>query len=71
MDSHEEQLMTMNFRCSCSHCSTRMEAVEYKGGTWLTPEMAIYECPLCGKRKIVVYKPETVLMNTLQQAAAC
>jgi hypothetical protein len=48
-----------------------MEAVEYKGGTWLTPEMAIYECPLCGKCKIVIYKPETVLMNTLQPATAC
>jgi hypothetical protein len=45
-----------------------MKAVEYRGGTWLIPEMAIYECTSCGKRKIVVYRPETVLMKTLQQA---
>ncbi len=70
MGSHKEQLMSMDFCCSCSHCSTRMKAVKYRGGTRLTPEMAVYECTLCGKRKIVVYKPETVLMSTLQPATA-
>jgi hypothetical protein len=47
-----------------------MKAIEYRGGTWLIPEMAVYECTSCGKRRIVVYEPETVLMNALQQATS-
>jgi len=68
--SHKEQLMSMDFCCSCSHFPTKMKAVEYRRDTWLTPEMAIYECTACGRRKIAVYKPEPVLMNALQHATS-
>lgn len=71
MASHKEQLMSMELYCACSHHFTQMQASEYDSGTWVTPEMAIYRCALCGKSKIVVHEPKVVWMNTLQHAVSC
>ncbi len=69
MVNHKEQLMSMELYCSCSHRFTQMQASEYKSGTQVTPEMAIYRCALCGKSKIVVHEQVT-WTNTLQHAAS-
>jgi len=63
--------MSMSLRCSCAHCATDMVAVEYRSGSWLVPEMAVYECVLCGKRRIVVYEPDAVFMGATRRATMC
>ena len=69
MDSHKEQLMSMDFRCACSSRLTKMTAVEHRRSGLFSPEMVIYECALCGKRATVFHKPETLLVRTTEQPA--
>ena len=67
MDSHKEQLMSMDFRCACSSRLSKMTAVEYRSNMLFVPETAVYVCKLCGKRTIVVHRSEMLLARTTEQ----
>jgi len=69
MKDHKKQLTSMHIFCPCSSPGVKMEAIEYRCGGLFTPEMAIYECASCGKRKIVVRKPETAPIKMVQSVA--
>ena len=46
MARNNEELESLDFRCSCSAFLPQMMLVECRGGTVLAPATAIYECKL-------------------------
>ena len=61
MNNHQAVLMSIDLRCAYSHPSIKMRAVEYRQSTMAVTEKAVYECPICGRRKLVVHRPEEAL----------
>jgi hypothetical protein len=56
-----EELTSIDLHCLCSKRLSRMRAVEYRAATADGDEAAVYECARCGKRTIVVHKPNALL----------
>ena len=63
MRSHQKVLMSLDLRCAYSHPSRNMEAIEYHHGTLTAPEKVVYKCAVCGRQKLVVYRPEAALTS--------